>query len=172
MIRKVLKKQKPSEKIVAIIEKYRIRREYLSINRRSVSNAVLLGMFIAMIPMPFQMVAVLFLVPFFKFNVPIALVLVWITNPLTIPFIYYFEYLTGNILLMRESAMAIEISAEWFTANFWAIFVPLYTGALFYSVLLGVGGYYLIHLLWRQSVAREKHTKLHKRKKASHTLPN
>ncbi len=156
MIRKVFKKKKSNPKIDAIMKKYKIPRELLSINRKMVSRAILVGMFIAMIPMPMQMLAVLFVVPFFRFNVPIGVSLVWITNPFTMPFIYYIEYITGNFLLMQDGVQDMQMTLEWFTENIGDIFIPLYVGTLFYSLLLSVGGYYLVNFLWIASVKKEK----------------
>jgi len=73
MIRKTLKKTSKSEKLKAFIKKYKVPREYLSANRRMVSKAVFIGLFIAFIPMPMQMLLVLAVMPLTKFNVPIAL---------------------------------------------------------------------------------------------------
>ena len=159
MIRKVFKKKKSNPKLDAIMKKYKIPRELLSINRRMVSRAILVGMFIAMILMPMQMLAVLFVVPFFRFNVPIGVSLVWITNPFTMPFIYYVEYITGNFLLMQEGVNNIQLTMDWFTENIGDIFIPLYVGALFYSALFSIGGYYLVNWLWIHSVGQEKKRK-------------
>ncbi len=156
MIRKVFKKKRSNPKLDAIMKKYKIPRELLSINRKMVSRAILVGMFIAMIPMPMQMLAVILIVPFFRFNVPIGVSLVWITNPFTMPFIYYIEYITGNFLLMQEGVQDIQMTLEWFTNNIGDIFLPLYVGTLFYSVLLSVGGYYLVNLLWIASIRKAK----------------
>jgi uncharacterized protein (DUF2062 family) len=156
MIRKVFKKKKNNPKMDAILEKYKIPRELLSVNRKMVARAVLVGMFIAMIPMPMQMLAVILVAPFFRFNVPIGVSLVWITNPLTMPVIYYVEYLTGNFLLMQEGVHDIELTMEWFTENIGDIFIPLYVGTAFYSVLFSIGGYYLVNWLWIHSVYQDK----------------
>ena len=159
MIRKVFKKKKSNPKLDAIMKKYKIPKDLLSVNRRMVSRAILVGMFIAMIPMPMQMLAVILVAPFFRFNVPIGVSLVWITNPFTMPIIYYVEYLTGNFLLMREGVHDIELTMEWFTENIGDIFVPLYAGTAFYSVLFSVGGYYLVNWLWILSVHKDKKKK-------------
>ena len=152
MIRKVFKKNKSNPKLDAIMKKYKIPKDLLSVNRKMVSRAILVGLFIAMIPMPMQMLAVILIAPFFRFNVPIGVSLVWITNPFTMPVIYYIEYITGNFLLMREGISNIELTMQWFTDNIGSIFVPLYVGTLFYSVVLSVGGYYLVNWLWILSV--------------------
>ncbi len=159
MIRKVFKKKRSNPKLDAIMKKYKIPKDLLSVNRRMVSRAILVGMFIAMIPMPMQMLAVILVAPFFRFNVPIGVSLVWITNPFTMPFIYYIEYITGNFLLMQEGIGDIQLTMEWFTENIGNIFVPLYVGTFFYSVIFSVGGYYLVNWLWILSVHQEKKDK-------------
>ncbi|MBE0498500.1 MAG: DUF2062 domain-containing protein [Campylobacterales bacterium] len=159
MIRKIFKKNNSNPKLDAILEKYKIPKEFLSINRKMVSRAVMVGLFIAMIPMPMQMLAVILISPFFRFNVPIAISLVWITNPFTMPFIYYTEYLTGNFFLMQEGVNDIEMSMEWFQKNIGDIFIPLYLGTAFYSLLFSIGGYYLVNWLWIISVNSEKKKK-------------
>jgi len=159
MIRKIFKKKKSNPKLDAIMKKYKIPRDLLSVNRKMVSRAVLVGIFIAMIPMPMQMLAVILVAPFFRFNVPIGVSLVWITNPFTMPVIYYVEYYTGNFLLRREGVCDIELTMQWFTDNIGNIFIPLYVGTAFYSVVLSIGGYYLINWLWISSVQEDKKRK-------------
>lgn len=164
MIRKIFKKKNSNPKIDAVMEKYKIPKELLAINRRMISRAILVGLFIAMIPMPMQMLAVILIVPFFRFNVPVAVALVWITNPFTMPFIYYVEYITGNFLLMQEGVGDIEMSMEWFKTNIADIFIPLYVGSFFYAFLFSIGGYYLANWLWIISVNGEKKKKTYDRR--------
>ena len=159
MIRKVLKKTSQNKKLHAFIQKYKIPKEYLSTNRKMVSKAVLIGLFIAFIPMPMQMLAVLAFMPFLKFNVPIALAMCWISNPLTMPLIYYIEYLTGSFILGTEVA-PVEITLEWFSENIDDIFIPLYFGTLFYSLISSLSAYWLVNHFWRKSV--DKNRKIHR----------
>jgi len=160
MIRKTLKKTSKSEKLKAFIKKYKVPREYLSANRRMVSKAVFIGLFIAFIPMPMQMLLVLAVMPLTKFNVPIALAMCWLSNPFTMPPMYYMEYLTGAVFLGSEVA-PVEMTLEWFSKNFDNIFIPLYTGTLFYSVVGSSLAYWVVNHFWRDSVHRDK--KLHPR---------
>jgi len=159
MIRKVFKKRKPNKQIDAIITKYKIPREYLSINRKTVANAMLVGIFFAMIPMPMQMVAVVLCVPFIKFNVPLGVSLVWITNPFTMPVIFYGEYLLGNFLLFRDGVHNVELTVEWFQTNLDDIFVPMYFGAFVTAVVLSLSSRYIIIHFWKRSVHKEKYDK-------------
>jgi len=165
MIRRIFKKDKKnSGKIDQFIDKYNIPREYLSINRKSVSKAILVGLFWAFIPMPMQMLAVLATTPFIKFNVPLALSVVWLSNPITMPPMYYVEYLTGNFILGREGIESIEMTVEWFQENLENIFVPLYVGAAFYSIVVSSVVYFLINQLWIFSVKQEKEEQVQLRK--------
>ncbi len=162
MIRKTLKKTSKHEKFKSFIKKYNIPAEYLSTNRKMVSKAVLIGLFIAFIPMPMQMLAVLAIVPFFKFNVPIALAMCWLSNPLTMPPMYYMEYLTGSFILGTEIA-PVEMTLDWFSENFDDIFIPLYFGTLIYSTLGSLTGYWLVNHFWKGSVHRDKKLHPHQR---------
>ncbi|KIM08715.1 MAG: flagellar biosynthesis protein FlhF [Sulfurovum sp. FS06-10] len=159
MIRKIFKKKKSNNKLSEFINKYKIPREYLSINRKSISKGVLIGLMIGFIPMPLQMAVVLAFTPIVKFNVPIALSMVWLSNPLTMPFMYYMEYQTGNYLLGLEGLNNIELSLDWFSNHWDAILVPLYVGTIPYSLGVSPLIYLLINKLWIISVQREKPSK-------------
>ncbi|MEA1983195.1 MAG: DUF2062 domain-containing protein, partial [Campylobacterota bacterium] len=123
MIRKTLKKTSKSEKLKAFIAKSKVPPEYLAANRKMISRGVLLGLLIAFIPMPLQMAAVLLFIPFFKFNVPVALAMCWVSNPFTMPPMYYAEYQLGSLLLGIQT-QPVELTIEWFSDNIDDIFIP------------------------------------------------
>ncbi|WP_297440913.1 DUF2062 domain-containing protein [Sulfurimonas sp.] len=155
MVRKTLKKTSKHEKLQAFIKKSKIPREYLAPNRKMISRGVLIGLFIAFIPMPMQMAAVLLFVPFIKFNVPVALAMCWLSNPITMPPMYYMEYLTGSFLL-GIIPEPVEMTLEWFSNNLEKIFVPLYFGTAIYSIFGSISAYFLVNYLWKSSVDRDK----------------
>lgn len=159
MIRKMFKKKSSDSKLDKFIDKYNLPREYLSTNRKSVSKAVWIGLFWAFIPMPMQMAGVMALTPFFKFNVPIAISMVWLSNPFTMLPMYYMEYQTGNFILGREGIENVELSMDWFSENWDAIIVPLYVGTAFYSIVISTLVYLLINRLWISSVKIEKNNR-------------
>lgn len=159
MIRKTFKKISAHDKIRAFTKKHNIPFEYLATTRKMVSKAVFIGLFIAFIPMPMQMLAVVAVMPFTRFNVPIGLAMCWLSNPFTMPPMYYMEYLTGSFLLGMETT-PVEMTLDWFTENIGNIFIPLYVGTAFYSVVFSSLGYYLVNHFWISSVKRDK--KLHR----------
>ncbi len=154
MIRKKARLLKASGRFDALLKKHHIPTEALSINRRAVSKAVAVGLFVALIPMPFQMLAVVLLFPVFRYNVLIAIAMCWLSNPVTMPFMYYIEYLTGNWLLGRKSVENVQLSVDWFQSHFDDIFLPLYTGTFFYAIILSPLAYLLVNRLWIHSVKK------------------
>jgi uncharacterized protein (DUF2062 family) len=158
MIRRIFKKKPSSEsKVNAFLEKYNLPRGYLSVNRRTISRGVWIGLFWGFIPMPMQMLAVMATTPFVRFNVPVAISMVWLSNPFTMPPMYYMEYLTGNLILGREGIDNIELTLDWFTQHMDDIFIPLYVGTAFYSIVVSSIIYFVINRLWINSVKREKY---------------
>ena len=155
MLRKTLKSTANHKKLKDLIKKYKIPHEYLAGNRKMISRGVYLGLFIAFIPMPMQMAAVLMFVPFFRFNVPIALAMCWLSNPFTMPPMYYMEYLTGSFFLGIEPA-PVELTIEWFKDNLADIFIPLYFGTALYSIFGSTLAYFAVNYFWRKSIKDER----------------
>jgi len=159
MIRKKLKKISKNDKLRTFLHKYKIPKEYLSTNRAMVSKGILIGLFIAFIPMPMQMLAVIAMMPFFKFNVPIGIAMCWLSNPFTMPPMYYLEYLTGSMILGNKIA-PVEMTLDWFSTNIDDIFIPLYFGTLIFSIVGSLSGYWLVNHFWKSSVKKDR--KLHR----------
>ena len=108
----------------------------LHLNRASVSGAVSVGLFVALLPTPFQMpIAALFAL-LFRVNLPISVVLVWVSNPITMPAIFYFCYLLGAwILRVPVSDVEFEMTTQWFIDEFWLLWKPIFLGSLIIGVL-------------------------------------
>ncbi len=155
MVRRVFKRKRKIEKLEQVIQKYKIPREYLSVNRKSITRGLAVGIFWGFIPMPMQMLAVVLTTPFFKFNVPIAISMVWLSNPITMPFMYYMEYLTG-VFLLDMKPQEVELTLSWFEEHLGDIFVPLYTGTMFYSIVVSILVYNIVNWLWIHSVKKER----------------
>jgi uncharacterized protein (DUF2062 family) len=165
MIRKVFKKKSSkSNKLDTFLEKYNLPKAYMAVNRRMITRGVAVGLFWGFIPMPMQMLAVMATTPLIRFNVPIAISMVWLSNPITMPPMYYMEYLTGNFLLGREGLDNIELTMAWFAEHFDDILVPLYVGTAFYSVVVTGIIYFVLNRLWVNSVNIEKEERNRKRK--------
>ena len=136
------------------------------LNRRSVSGAFAVGLFWAMIPMPFQMVAAAATSILFRVNLPIAVALVWITNPLTMPPIFYFNYLVGTWLLPDcEPIGEVHMTMEWLADSLGEIWLPLYLGSVVVGLVLAAVGYVAIRGFWRWHVVRQYRSRLQRGRK-------
>ncbi len=123
------------------------------INRHSVSRAFLVGIFLCFIPMPFQMLAAAFFAIWFNANLPLSVVLVWISNPLTMPPMFYFSYKIGAWILDRPVLnFEFQASWSWISERILDIGIPLYLGSLIVATLSACLAYLSIQFLWRRKV--------------------
>lgn len=124
------------------------------LNRRSVSGAFAVGLFWAMIPMPMQMLAAAATAIPCRVNLPVSVGLVWITNPFTMPPIFYFNYLVGS-QIFPGSALNMDdfqMSTEWVSHSLGEIWQPLYLGSLIVGTVLAAISYTGMRLFWRWHV--------------------
>ena len=81
--------------------------------------------------------------------------LVWLTNPITIPPVFYFNYLVGTWLLGTPADVGeFQMSLEWIMAEINAIWKPLCLGSVITGVLLAGIGYTAMRLYWRWHVLK------------------
>ena len=123
------------------------------VNRYSVSGAVAAGLFCSFIPVPLQMIIAATFAILFKVNMPISVLLVWISNPLTVTPIFYFCYKVGATLLAIEPGhFYFEFSWQWILDSVNSIWLPLMTGCLVVASLSAALGYWAVRLYWRYYV--------------------
>jgi uncharacterized protein (DUF2062 family) len=120
--------------------------ELWHITRHGVAAGAATGLFWAMMPLPFQMIPSIITAYFAKFNIPTAMVVVWVTNPFTWPIILYWQYRLGNWILGGR-----ELHTEGINLLDFAMQVPgpLLLGCLITGILLAILGYLTVHLIWR-----------------------
>lgn len=127
----------------------------LHINRQSVSLAVFIGVFCAFLPLPMQTLIAAMMAFWWRANLPISVLLVWISNPLTIPAIFYLTYMFGAWLLgSSPGAHHISLSWEWFDSVGSQILLPLALGSLVMGIVAASLSYCAVFWLWRWKVVR------------------
>jgi len=126
------------------------------LNRRSAAGAVAVGLFCAWMPMPFQMVLAAFLAMFFSVNLPISVSLVWISNPITMPPLFYGAYRLGAFVLQQPLLdFHFKLSYQWIINAFETIAPPLFVGCLIIGLLCAFIGYWGSILVWRYSAIQK-----------------
>jgi len=123
-------------------------------NRRSVSGGAAVGLFMAFLPMPVQMIPATVASLLLRVNLPTAILGVWITNPLTIAPIYYACYVLGSWVLGTPASAQFDPSWEWLSGEMARIGWPLLIGCLLVSTVSAVLGYVGVNWLWRWQVRR------------------
>jgi len=125
------------------------------LNRRSIAKAFAVGLFFAFVPVPFQMVLAAGFAILVHANLPLSVALVWVTNPLTIPAIFYFCYLVGTwILGVPEQSFNFQASWQWVIESIETIGPAFLLGCGVLGVIFAIIGYFGIHILWRYSVIK------------------
>lgn len=125
------------------------------LNRDSVSRAFAIGLFWAMVPMPFQMIPAGLCAIALRANIAFSVALVWLTNPLTMGPIFYASYRVGRRLLgIGPSARSIEFTYDGLIKHLGDIWLPLYVGSLVLGLLIGLSSYLLIQWMWRWNLGR------------------
>ena len=127
----------------------------MRINRRSVSLAVYIGIFCAFIPIPGQTIIALLMCFWLGANLPIATIFIWISNPFTIPPMFYLTYQLGSKLLGTEPInFTISFSLEWLMALSTQVVLPLMVGSLLSGIIVATVGYLIVLQLWRWKVVQ------------------
>lgn len=119
--------------------------------RHPVAAGVATGLFWAMMPIPFQMVPAGITAFFLRFNVPAAITVVWITNPVTWPVILYWQYRLGCRLLGQEVPPLDSVDAM--VTLLAQVPLPLLLGCVICGVVIAPLSYVTSILLW-DGVAR------------------
>lgn len=125
------------------------------LNRRSASGAFGIGLFFAFWPVPFQMwLSAATAIPF-RANLPLSVATVWITNPFTMPPIFYGAYKLGSTVLgTKAQAFEFELSWQWVVNSISTIGPAFLVGCGLCSVIFGLIGYYGLNWVWRWSVVK------------------
>jgi uncharacterized protein len=137
---------------------------YWSLNRRNVTRAFALGLFISFVPLPVHIVLAAALALLLRLNVPAAVAGTLLTNPLTMVPMYITAYWVGCQLLgISAHPIAFELSWQWLSTSFVPIWKPLLLGCLVLGTTAAIAGYIALGGIWHLSLV----LKYHKRKEDS-----
>lgn len=125
------------------------------LNRRSVAGAVSVGFFLAWVPVPIQMWIAALVAVVIRVNLPIAVLGVWLTNPVTMGPMFLFAANLGAWILGRDLTITeFRFSWGWLTEQKDAFWEPLLMGCFVIGLTAAVMGNLLVRLLWRLHILR------------------
>ncbi len=145
------------------------------ITRYSAAGGMANGIFWAFMPFPGQTLFAAAVAIKARINLPISLLAVWLTNPITIYPIFYASYKTGSFLLGRHPRhVHFEISWQWFTSTMLDIWEPLLLGCLLLGGISALLGYASVRILWRFAAIRkwEERKEARRRRLAAQKQPD
>lgn len=136
------------------------------INRHSVSLAFAIGVFCAFLPLPGQTLIAVVLCYWLGANLPIGIILIWISNPITIPPMFFLTYQLGSSILDTQAVQfSAQMDWQWFKSLGSDIFKPLLLGSVICGTLLSAVSYFAVFQLWRWKVLKNWQERLEKRVK-------
>jgi uncharacterized protein (DUF2062 family) len=139
---------------------------FFAVTRRSVVGAIWLGLFLALLPLPGQTIVAVLAAWLCRVNVPITLVAVMLTNPLTMVPIFYFEYQLGLLLLeLPSQPFDIELSLRWLREDFITYWRPLLLGSAVTATLVSSTAYVAVSVTWRLVISARYRSRGGARKK-------
>lgn len=125
------------------------------LNKHSVAGAFAVGLFTAWVPLPFQMVIAAAAAIFLQVNLPLSVVLVWISNPITMAPMFLGAYTLGASLLgITPQDLDFELSIQWLNQKLNRVWQPLLLGCFIFAALSSATGYLTIRLLWRYHIIK------------------
>lgn len=141
---------------------------YFALNRRSVTLALALGVFISMLPLPGHTPLAVIAALLARVNLAVAAVAALANTPLTLVPVFYAEYRLGSWLLNRPSQPWPEsVSWEWLQTQLEQMWLPLCLGSLVIGSISALVAYFGANGLWHWVHARRvRHRRQRTRKTA------
>jgi uncharacterized protein len=137
---------------------------YWTLNRRSVTRAFALGLFISFVPLPIHIFVAAAAALILRLNVPAAITGTFLTNPLTMVPMYISAYWVGCRLLgITFRNIKFELSWDWLTTGLLPIWKPMLLGCLTLGSVAAIAGYITLGGIWHLSLV----LKYHERKEVS-----
>lgn len=163
MPRKFFKKFMPDPHVIKNNKTLRIFGDLLHdpnlwhMNRRSIAGAFAVGLFFAWWPVPFQMALAAAGAIVLRTNLPLSVALVWITNPVTMPPMFYLAYVVGTwIVGVPAMSFEMELSMSWLMHEMSTIWKPFLTGCLTLAAVSSALGFFAVNAIWRYSVVKKR----------------
>ena len=127
------------------------------IRRKTVVPAFALGAFFAFMPFPGHPVWAMLAALWRRVNIPVAAITTLVSNPVTMPVMYYAAYRVGAYLLrIPPEPIEFEMSLTWVTEVLVEIWQPMLLGCILLGAIASLIAYAVLDLLWRRSVATYK----------------
>src|SRR3954463_8543782 len=126
-----------------------------SLQRRTVAPAFGAGLAICFIPLPIHIPVAAMVAIFCRIHIPTIMLALVAVNPLTIVPAYLLAYRIGLLVTSAPAhAFKFHMSWNWVQHGLGPMWKPFLIGCGISAVLVGLVGYALLDILWRQNVRK------------------
>ena len=123
------------------------------LGRSSVAWAVSIGLFMAWMPVPFQMILAACAAILARCNLAVAVAMVWVSNPVTVAPMFFAAHELGAWMLdVPPGGFRIELSLRWLLDELGKVWEPFLLGCFVMALVSAVLGQIMIRLIWRAHV--------------------
>ena len=145
------------------------------ITQHSISWGMAFGLAANWIPLPIQSVLAALGCIWKRGNIPLAVALVWLSNPVTLVPMVLLAYNTGAIVLgLPPGQVQFEPSWEWLTQAFKTslhnLVLPFVLGSVIWGFISGFVGYFGVRILWHARGFRNFRAALHRAHRAQRAI--
>ena len=157
----------PKTKAFNLLTRVARGRNVYHFGRRAVAGGAALGVFLAFIPVPIQMLIAAPLAFLFRVNLPVALATTWLSNPLTLAPILLLAYKVGSLLLGESEQVFMEdfsISFDWLWSVAADVWLPVVVGSIVCGLLAAFISYISVMWAWRLNLLATKKKRLLRKK--------
>lgn len=127
---------------------------YFSVNRKTVTRAIWIGIFVGFLPIPMQMAVAAILAIMARVNIPVAVLGVWITNPLTMVPLFYLAYRLGAAMLsMPIELWPSEQSLLEMSQGMGSVWKAMLYGGVVLGLSVATVAYISVSIIWQVSTA-------------------
>lgn len=86
----------------------------------------------------------------FRCNILVAVPTVWISNPVTMPPMFYFCYWIGTLILgVKTGELNFELSFDWLMSELLLIWQPFLLGCLIVGLVSAAATFVVVRTFWR-----------------------
>lgn len=123
------------------------------LTRRSSAGGVATGLFMAFIPVPGHMLLAAVASVMLRVNLPLAVVLVWVSNPITLAPQLVLAYKIGAKLMHQSlGPIHFEMSLHWVGSTLMQRWEEMLLGCFVLAIGAAIIGYLIVDLAWRLAV--------------------